>query len=89
MAFVVSNKHLPCDPEYLFTARVFGVNGQYTNVTWDPPRYLGQPKIDVYIKGIAEWLERLTANADVSNVLGSITASSDTVESKGRQIKQR
>jgi hypothetical protein len=39
MAFVVSNKHLPCDPEYLFTARVFGVNGQYTNVTWDPPRY--------------------------------------------------
>jgi hypothetical protein len=51
MAFVVSNKHLPCDPEYLFTARVFGVNGQYTNVTWDPPRYLGQPKIDVYIKG--------------------------------------
>lgn len=37
MAFVVSNKQLPCDPEFLFTARVFGVNGQYTNVTWDPP----------------------------------------------------
>ncbi len=39
LAFVVSNKQLPCDPEYLFTARVFGVNGKHTNVTWDPPRY--------------------------------------------------
>ena len=39
LAFVVSNKQLPCDPEFLFTARVFGVNGQHTNITWDPPRY--------------------------------------------------
>jgi hypothetical protein len=30
----------------------------------------------------AEWLERLTANAKVSTVLGSIPASSDTVESE-------
>ncbi len=31
--------------------------------------------------------ERLTANAKVATVLGSIPASSDTVESEGRQIK--
>jgi hypothetical protein len=34
---------------------------------------------------LAEWLERLAANA---TVLGSIPASSDTVESEGRQMKQ-
>jgi hypothetical protein len=34
------------------------------------------------------WLERLTVNAVVATVLGSIPASSDTVESKGRQMKQ-
>ncbi len=39
------------------------------------------------------WLERLTANkyvayAVVATVLGSIPASSDTVESEGRQMKQ-
>jgi hypothetical protein len=32
----------------------------------------------------AEWLERLTAKAKVVTVLGSITTSSDTVESEGR-----
>ncbi len=37
---------------------------------------------------LAEWLERLTANAEVVTVLGSIPASSDTVESAGRQMKQ-
>jgi hypothetical protein len=37
---------------------------------------------------LAEWLERLTANAVVATVLGSIPASSDTVESEGRQMKQ-
>jgi hypothetical protein len=37
---------------------------------------------------LAEWLERLTANALVATVLGSIPASSDTVESEGRQMKQ-
>jgi hypothetical protein len=35
-----------------------------------------------------QWLERLTANALVATVLGSIPASSDTVESEGRQMKQ-
>ncbi len=34
------------------------------------------------------WLERLTANAKVATVLGSIPASSDTVDSEGRQMKQ-
>ncbi len=33
---------------------------------------------------LAEWLERLTANAVVATVLGSIPASSDTVGSEGR-----
>jgi hypothetical protein len=37
---------------------------------------------------LAQWLERLTANAEVATVLGSIPASSDTVESEGRQMKQ-
>ncbi len=32
---------------------------------------------------LAEWLERLTANAKVATVLGSIPESSDTVESEG------
>ncbi len=35
-----------------------------------------------------EWLERLTANAHVATVLGSIPASVGTVESEGRQMKQ-
>ncbi len=37
---------------------------------------------------LAQWLERLTANAKVATVLGSIPASSDTVESERRQMKQ-
>jgi hypothetical protein len=35
-----------------------------------------------------EMLERLTANAMVATVLGSIPASSDTVESEGQKMKQ-
>ncbi len=37
---------------------------------------------------LAEWLERLTANTKIATVLGSIPASSDTVESEERQMKQ-
>ncbi len=37
---------------------------------------------------LAEWLKRLTANAKVAFVLGSIPASSDTVESEGWQMNQ-
>ncbi len=37
---------------------------------------------------VAEWLEHLTAKTEVAAVLGSISASSDTVESEGRQTKQ-
>jgi hypothetical protein len=36
----------------------------------------------------AEWLERLTANAKVATVLGSIPACPDTGESEMRQMKQ-
>jgi hypothetical protein len=39
-------------------------------------------------KGIYSWLDRLTANAPVATVLGSIPASVGTVESEGRQMKQ-
>ncbi len=38
---------------------------------------------------LAKWLECLTVNAVVAIVLGSIPASADTVESEGRQMKQR
>jgi hypothetical protein len=34
------------------------------------------------------WLERLTVNNEVATGLGSIPASSDTVESEGRQMNQ-
>ncbi len=37
---------------------------------------------------VADWLERLTANAEVATFMGLIPASSDTVESEGRQMKQ-
>jgi hypothetical protein len=37
---------------------------------------------------LAEWLERLTANAEVAIVLGFIPASSLTVKSEGQQMKQ-
>ncbi len=37
---------------------------------------------------LALWLERLTTNAEVATVVGSIPASSDTVESEGRQMMQ-
>jgi hypothetical protein len=36
---------------------------------------------------LAEWLDCLTANAEVPTVPGSIPASSDTVESEGQQMK--
>jgi hypothetical protein len=39
------------------------------------------PIVDLY-------MERLAVNAKVAKVLGSITASSDTVKSEGRQMKQ-
>ncbi len=37
---------------------------------------------------LAEWLERVAAKAEVAAVLGSIPASSDTLESEVRQMKQ-
>jgi hypothetical protein len=43
------------------------------------------PRVD---EMVAEWLERLSANADVVTVLGSISASSDSVESERRQMTQ-
>jgi hypothetical protein len=40
------------------------------------------------MRSIAERLERFAVNANVATVLGSITASSDTVESKEWKMKQ-
>jgi hypothetical protein len=37
---------------------------------------------------VVRGLEHLTANAAVATVLGSIPASSDTVESEGQHMKQ-
>ncbi len=37
---------------------------------------------------VASWLERLAVNAKVATVLGSVTASSDTMDLRGRQMKQ-
>jgi hypothetical protein len=42
----------------------------------------------VYGWDLTEWLERLTANAEVATGLGSIPTSSDTVESEWRQMKE-
>jgi hypothetical protein len=40
-------------------------------------------------RAVDEWLERLAVNANVAKTdLGSIPASSDAVESEGRQMKQ-
>ncbi len=39
-------------------------------------------------KDLAECLEHLTSNAEVSTVLGSIPAPSDIVKSEGRQMNQ-
>ncbi len=43
---------------------------------------------DRYGWDLAEWLKRLTVNAVVATVLGSIPAFSNTVESEGRQMTQ-
>ncbi len=46
------------------------------------------PCLGMFGWDLAEWLDRLTADAKVATVLGSIPAFSDTVESEGRQMKQ-
>jgi hypothetical protein len=38
----------------------------------------------VQVDEVSKWLERLAVNAKVATVLGSIPASSDTLESEGR-----
>jgi len=37
MSFVVSNKQLPCNDEFVFVVKAYGVNGDHTNTTWYPP----------------------------------------------------
>jgi hypothetical protein len=43
---------------------------------------------NMWMRSTAEWLKRLPANAVVATVMGLISASSGTVESEGRQMKQ-
>jgi hypothetical protein len=55
-----------------------------------------QPNVDqihmiysrVWMRSIAEWLERLTVNTKVTTALGSIPASSDTLEYERRQMNK-
>ncbi len=63
----------PCGPAHTVQTVLFGFgcSDYKAEIGWD----------------VAEWLERLTANAEVTTILGSILASSDTVESEGQQIK--
>lgn len=35
--FVVHNKQLPCDDEFAFMVKVYGVSGKYSNTSWNPP----------------------------------------------------
>ncbi len=46
------------------------------------------PSVHGWDLDLAELLERLAVNAKVATVLGSISASSDTVKSEGRYMKQ-
>ncbi len=66
---------------YIFTSMVF------SNIWWDLAE-LWMRSIRVGRWDLAEWLENLTANTVIATVLGSFLASSDTVESEGRQMKQ-
>ncbi len=43
---------------------------------------------ELWMISIAEWLEGLTANAEVATVLASTPASSDIVASEGWEIKE-
>jgi hypothetical protein len=48
----------------------------------------GNDKLTKDEKYLAEWLEHLAVSAKIATILGSISASSDTVESEGRHMKQ-
>ncbi len=75
-------QNIPCQFRlYIFTSMVF------SNIWWDLAE-LWMRSSPVGGWDLAEWLERQTANTVVATVLGSIPASSDTVESEGRQMKQ-
>ncbi len=41
----------------------------------------------IWMRTIAEWLERPNSNAKVATVLGSSPTSSDTIESEEQQMK--
>jgi hypothetical protein len=66
------------------------MEGDSLSLECDQLSFISTSAFKVSVSGwdVAEWLERLTDNAEVATVLGSIPASSDTVESEGRQRKQ-
>ncbi len=49
---------------------------------------LRQPEQNLFGLDLARWLDRLAVTVKVATVLGAIPASTDTVESEGRQMKQ-
>jgi hypothetical protein len=49
---------------------------------------LGYPFIRKTLLFSLKWLAALTVNSKTATVLGTIPASSDTVESEGHQMKQ-
>ncbi len=53
----------------------------------DQPRTIFR-NIDFTRRSLAKWLERLAVNAKVATALGSIPASSDTVEAERWQMKK-
>jgi hypothetical protein len=68
-------------------ARPFSLQ-PYAGVDFIPPVRVKEFGYGVKVRDLVECLERLTANAVVASVLGSIPASSDTVESEERRMKQ-
>jgi hypothetical protein len=63
------------------------VRGEFNKKTSELKDRTGQ-YYSIWVKNIREYLQRLTANAIVATILVFNPASSDTVETEGRQTKQ-
>lgn len=37
LPFVITNRDFPCDPDFDFVTKVYGISGDFTNATWFPP----------------------------------------------------
>ncbi len=79
--FIFHMYSLPANVSFWLPLTTAQVHAQFVNTRF-------QDKILPSGWDLSKRLKRLTANAKVATVLGSIPASADTLESKGRQIKQ-